>query len=138
MQSVCEQCHHAQYLHDVWGICGVLGCKPCHMESECPRCKHLFGNHTVSDSIVFCAAKRCDYVTCFSKASPDKPLMRVSALPARPPVTPLPPASTQVTYEDSLSNMLPAIYRHLKTAVEGPAPTPLPIVHIDPVEEGYV
>jgi len=136
MQSVCDQCQHASYLHDVWGVCGVMGCEPCHRKLACPRCEHMFGQHTVSDNIVFCAIKTCDYLTCYNRACPDKPLLKVSALP-RVPVRPLPPASPQVTYEDSLASMLPAIYRNLPKVQAEPV-TPLPVVHIDPVEKGYV
>lgn len=107
-QHVCSDCNHAQALHDVWGICGVLGCRKCHLDLECPRCKHNFGVHTVSDDIVFCNVKACDYLTCYNHRVPDKPLLKVSAVGGkRRPVERLPAP----TYEDAL----PSVYRRIKT-----------------------
>jgi hypothetical protein len=128
-QSCCNTCNHANYLHDVWGICCVSGCKPCHIEAECPRCGHTFNDHTVSEKIVFCMKRNCNYVTCYNKNHPEAGLLR-SPLPLMPrhPVLPLPPANafTPPTYE----SMLPARYRDIP--VTPPPPPP------DPVEKGYL
>lgn len=135
MQSTCHTCNHANYLHDVWGICGVSGCKPCHLEMDCPRCGHTFEQHTVSDKIVFCVKRNCNYVTCYNKNNPEKGLLRselhvTTGHQPRRPVLPLPPAGMDdgatpprpPTYE----SMLPARYRDI------------PPVPVDPVEKGYL
>lgn len=94
--GICPDCHHALSLHDVWGICMVGQCKPCHDELACPRCAHKFIDHVISNREVMCAMNACTYLVCYDQNQPDKPRSKLPAV-EREPVLPLPPAGEQTT-----------------------------------------
>lgn len=93
MIATCSICQHSESFHDVWGICGTT-CGPCYKNLVCPRCKHTFADHMVSDPKVVCLAVDCEYDICFDQKRPDKPVRHLTLVPSQP------------TYEETLQHPL--------------------------------
>lgn len=92
---ICHICQHGEAFHDRWSICGISGCSPCYQNLQCPRCKHAFFEHSISDDRVMCTVRECNLLTCYDKRWPEKPLYTITPMAT--------PGRLQQTYEESLA-----------------------------------
>lgn len=138
MTSACHICNHGEAFHDRWGICGIAGCGPCYKDLPCPRCKHMFFDHSVSDSKVMCTDPNCKLLVCYDKKYPDKPLYTIISPEGRRLFKPGP---VQPTYEETLqhpltpralpmvtSNATPTIVVPITQVSESPVYDPDPLI----------
>lgn len=104
MTGACHICNHGEAFHDRWGICAIAGCKPCYMELECPRCKHVMFDHSVfiDRSRVMCTTKNCHLLVCYDVNHPERAMPMVGSSN----VIPLVPRRVQPTYEETLQHPL--------------------------------